>query len=257
MKTLLATKGKMSQTFVEDTRVPTTLVKVGPCIVTFVKNEKRDGYWSVQLGYGSKRIKNTTKPLQGHLKGVITKDKTAPRFLREIKFEKEPEFKKGDIIKLEDIFKKGDLVSVTGVSKGKGFAGAIKRWGFSTGPRTHGQSDRYRAPGSIGQGTTPGRVWKGKKMAGRMGGDTVAVKNLIIVFIDTEKGEMALSGSVPGNSGGLLIITKLASGKLEELVQETPKAQVQQAEESETEEKEKEKGEKKESEPKKEETKDA
>jgi large subunit ribosomal protein L3 len=220
----------MSQTFVEETRVPVTWVKIGPCVVTQIKKTEHDGYWAIQLGFGERKTKNVTKPLQGHLRGVIKENK-APRFLREIRLEKEPEFKVGDTISLDDVFKKGDEIAVTGTSKGKGFAGVVKRWRFAGGPRTHGQSDRHRAPGSIGQGTTPGRVYKGKHMAGRMGGARVTVKNLIIVDVDKENGKIAVSGPVPGTPDGLLIVKKLASGKLEELVEEAPQVEVQQEEE--------------------------
>jgi large subunit ribosomal protein L3 len=233
LNTILGSKGKMSQTFIEGTRVPITWVKTGPCIVTQVKTTDRDGYYSVQLGFSEKRIKNITKPMQGHLKGA-TKDNKAPRFLREVRLEKEADLKVGDIVKLTDIFKKGDVVSVSGTSKGKGFAGAVKRHHFSGGPKTHGQSDRHRAPGSIGQGTTPGRVLKGKKMAGRMGSDRVTIKNLIVVDINSEKDLLAVSGPVPGIPGGLLEIKKLKSGSLEELVEEAPKV-VEQVEEPEEE----------------------
>jgi len=217
----------MSQIFVEDTRVPVTFLKVGPCLVTQIKNKEKDGYWAVQLGFGEKKIRKLTKPLRGHLKGVI-KHGTAPLILREVRLKEEPQVKVGDIIKVDDIFKKGDLVSVTAISKGKGFAGVVKRFGFAMGPRTHGQSDRLRAPGAIGQGTTPGRVWKGKKMAGRMGQERVTVKNLIIVDLDSQNNKIAVSGPVPGNKEGLVIIRKLASAKLAELVQETPEVVAQE-----------------------------
>jgi len=224
----------MSQTFVGDTRVPLTVVKVGPMVVTHIKREEKDGYWGVQVGFGEKREKNTSKQLQGHLKKV-SKDKKYPRFIREIKFEKEPKFKVGDQIQVSEILKKGDVVEVTGVSKGKGFAGVIKRWGFAGGPRTHGQSDRQRAPGSIGQGTDPGRVWKGKKMPGRMGTDTVTIKNLIVVDID--ENELKVSGPVPGAPKGLLIITKIKSGKLSDLDEKKPEVEMQKEVEEEGEEK--------------------
>ncbi len=219
----------MSQAFVKGTRVPVTLVKTGPCIVTQVKKSEKDGYWAVQLGFGEKRIKNVTKPLQGHLKGAI-KGKKAPAFLREVIFDKEPDYKTGDIVTVDKVLKKGDLVSVAGKSKGKGFAGVVKRWGFAGGPRTHGQSDRLRAPGSIGQGTTPGRVHKGKKMAGRMGNQQVTIKNLIVVDVNNDTGEVALSGPIPGIPGGLVVIKKLASGKLEELVTEAPQQKIVEGE---------------------------
>ena len=118
----------------------------------------------------------------------------------------------GELIKASDVVRPGDLVKVTGVSKGKGFAGGVKRWGFAGGPKTHGQSDRLRAPGSIGQGTTPGRVYKGKKMAGRMGGEQVSVKNLTVLKVE-ENGDIWLSGPVPGFQSGLLQITKIGEDK--------------------------------------------
>ena len=231
LNTLLGSKGNISQTYVEGTRVTVSRLLVGPCIVTQIKTQDKDGYWAVQLGFGKKRIKNASKALIGHLRGVI-KEKYTPRFLREVRLEDKPDFKVGDEIKISDVFRKGDLVNVSGISKGKGFAGVVKRWHFAGGPKTHGQSDRLRAPGSIGQGTTPGRVLKGKKMAGRMGGERKTIKNLIVVDVDSEKGELLVSGPVPGKSSGLLIITKTASGKLEELIEETPQVQVQQGEES-------------------------
>ncbi len=221
INTLLGSKQHMSQAFVEGTRVPVTWIKTGPCIVTQVKTVEKDGYWSVQLGFAEKRVKNVTKPLKGHLKGAI-KDNKAPRFLREVRLETESDLKVGDIVKLTQIFRKGDVVSVAGTSKGKGFAGVVKRHHFAGGPKTHGQSDRHRAPGSIGQGTTPGRVLKNKKMAGRMGSDRVTVKNLIVVDINPEKELIAVSGPVPGVPGGLLEIKKLKSGSLEDLVEEVP-----------------------------------
>jgi large subunit ribosomal protein L3 len=242
LNTILGSKGKMGQTFVEGTRVPVTWIKAGPCIVTHIKNEQKDGYWAVQLGFGQKRIKNVTKPLQGHLRKVLQEQSTKnkeqkqnkfPRFLREVRLDKEPEFKVGDEITASKIFKRGDVVVVTGTSKGKGFAGVVKRWGFAGGPKTHGQSDRQRAPGSIGQGTTPGRVYKGKKMAGRMGGETVSVKNLIVVEVRNEDSMVALSGPVPGIPGGLLKIKKIKEGSLEELVEEVPQVEFQQGEEPE------------------------
>jgi len=230
LNTLLGTKDKMEAAFVGTTRVPLTWVKMTPCVVTQVKSQDQDGYWAIQLGFGERKSKNISKQLQGHLKGAI-KDKKAPLFLREIRLSEAPDMKVGDIVKITDVFKKGDVIKVTGTSKGKGFAGVVKRWGFAGGPRTHGQSDRERAPGSIGQGTTPGRVYKGKKMAGRMGGQKVSVSNLTVVDINSQNNMMAVSGAVPGRSGGLLIIKKLASGSLEELEEEAPEVVVQEVEE--------------------------
>lgn len=226
LDTLLGNKKQMGQTFIQGTRVPVTWVKAGPCVVTQVKKEDTDGYWAVQLGFGEKRIKNVTQSLKGHLRAAYKDKKTAARFLREVRLAEKPKFKVGDVFSVSDIFKKGDVVSVTAISKGKGFAGVVKRWGFAGGPRTHGQSDRLRAPGSIGQGTSPGRVHKGKKMPGRMGTNRVTIKNLTVVNVDSEAGELAVSGPIPGFLGSLLIIQKLASGKLENLVKEAPQVQV-------------------------------
>ena len=244
LNTLLGQKKNMSQTFVGDTRVPVTYVKLGPCIVTGIKTKERDGYWAVQIGFGEKSLGKVTKPVRGHLKpalkNLLKGEKKLPRYLREVRLDKEPDVKVGDIIKVSDVFKKGDLVMVTGVSKGKGFAGVIKRWGFAGGPRTHGQSDRQRSPGSIGQGTTPGRVHKGKKMPGRMGSDRGSVKNLLVVAINPEENEIALSGPIPGSRNSLVVIKKIGAGKLSDLIEETPQVQVQKEVEGEGETEEKE-----------------
>lgn len=207
----------MSQTFVEETRVPVTVIKTGPSIVTQIKSEEKDGYSAIQLGFGEKRIKNITKQLQGHLKGAI-KEKKAPRFLREVRIKADELIKVGDMINPTDVLKPGDLVSVTATSKGKGFAGVVKRHKFAGGPKTHGQSNRPRSPGSIGQGTTPGRIWKGKRMAGRMGSETITIKNLTVVSVDNEKNELVVSGPVPGAPGAFIIVKKLSEGKLSDLV---------------------------------------
>lgn len=191
----------MDQIFVDGVRHPVTRVKAGPCVVTQLRGSK------AQIGLGERKLKNTTKPMQGHLKSFIKENK-APRYLQEIKVQ-EGDLKVGDTIKASDIFLAKDTVSVTGTSKGKGFAGGVKRWGFAGGPRTHGQSDRLRAPGSIGQGTTPGRVLKGKHMAGRMGNETKTIKNLEVLGVDTETNEILISGPVPGSVGGLITVRRL------------------------------------------------
>jgi len=219
INTILGSKGVSSQTFIEGFRIPVTKVAAGPCVVTQIKKMEPDGYWAIQLGFSSKRAKNTSKPLQGHLK-TTSKDQKFSRYIREIRVEKEPESKVGDMIVASDIFKPGDVVAVTGISKGKGFAGVVKKHHFRGGPRTHGQSDRERAPGSIGQTTTPGRVYKGKKMAGRMGGIQSTIKNLHIISVNAESGEVEISGQVPGNSGSLISIKKIKSGSLKELEHE-------------------------------------
>ena len=206
VNTILATKKDMGQAFYQGRRTPVTRLVAGPCVVTQVKTIDRDGYWAIQIGFGSRKLKNTPKPIQGHLKAALKDEKRAVRYLKEVKFDDRPEVKVGDEIKLTDVLAVGDTVTVTGVSKGKGFAGGMKRWGFKGGPRTHGQSDRARAVGSIGQGTTPGRVHKGKKMPGRMGTNQVTVKGLKVLDINQEKNEVSISGPVPGPTRGLIVI---------------------------------------------------
>ncbi len=211
----------MTQAFYENKRVPVSVVSVAPNVVSQVLDKKKHGYWGVQIAAGSKKAKNTSKPLQGHLKKSQTPDsklQTFPRYLKEVRLNGEPEEKVGDVIQVHNVFSEGDVVQVTGISKGKGFAGGVKRWGFAGGPRTHGQSDRHRAPGSIGQGTDPGRVHKGKKMAGRMGGEKVTVKNLKVLFVDSDKNEIHLSGPVPGSPKSLLIIKKLIKAEKENVL---------------------------------------
>ena len=223
VKTILGSKGKMGQTYVSGTRVPVTSISINPSVVTQVKTSEKDGYWGIQLGFGNRRIKSTSKPLQGHLKKTQNsklKTQNLPKFLKEIRLESQAEVKVGDQIKASDIFKVGDKIAVKGVSKGKGFAGVVKRWHFAGGPKTHGQSDRQRSPGSIGTTTTPGRVLKGKHMAGRMGGDGVTIKNLHVISIDLDKNEMFVSGAIPGKFGDLLRITKISEGSLKDLEHE-------------------------------------
>lgn len=229
INTILGSKGVCSQTFIEGMRIPVTKVVAGPCVVTQIKKEDKDGYWAIQIGFSSRREKNTSKSLQGHLKET-SKDKIYPRFLQEIRVEKEPEVKVGDIVNASEIFNKGDVVEVSGISKGKGFAGVVKKWHFRGGPRTHGQSDRERAPGSIGQTTTPGRVYKGKKMAGRMGGVQVTIKNLHVIDVNPETNEIEISGQIPGTTGSLVRIKKIKAGSLKDLEKETVAQVVEGAE---------------------------
>lgn len=211
INTLLGQKQSMSQHFVDGSRTPVTLVKVGPCVVTQVKTHDKDTYNAVQLGFGSRSIKNIKKPLQGHLKGAVKSEdnkKTAPHFLREVRTDEVGDLKVGQSVNLPDVFSEGDTVTVTGVSKGKGFAGVVKRWKFSGARKTHGMHGHLREPGSIGQGTTPGRVRKGKKMGGRMGTDTITVTNLKVVSVNADTNEMAISGTIPGHRGTNLVITR-------------------------------------------------
>lgn len=211
---ILGTKIDQSCTFLPSgKRIPVTHILVGPCWIIDVKTVDKDGYNAIQLGFGSRRTKTLTNPELGHLKKAGL-EKNPPRFLREIRIDNQVsfdsrQFKPGTMIKVADVCKAGDVVQMTGTSKGKGFAGVVKRHHFAGGPRTHGQSDRERAPGAIGQTTTPGRVYKGKRMAGRMGGEKVTIKNLEVVGIDGEKNILTVSGLVPGGRNSLLIIKKL------------------------------------------------
>lgn len=197
MKGILGIKVRSTQLFSEEgKRLPITEVKAGPCVVVQIKQDEKDGYKAVKVGIGEKKAR---------IKGATKK---APLFIKEIRTDDVSNFKVGSELKVNEIFKVGEEVKVTGWSKGKGFAGVVKRWHFKGGPRTHGQSDRERAPGSIGQTTTPGRVFKGKKMAGHMGLDRVTVKGLKIVAIDEKNSVLSVSGLLPGAPGGLLLITK-------------------------------------------------
>ncbi len=195
-------------TYFEDTgdAVPCTVIEAGPCVVTQIKTKEKDGYDSVQFGFGVKKEKNVSKPYIGQ----FAKLKIAPpRFLKEITEFPTDGIKEGEVIKC-DIFKQGDIVKVTGISKGKGFQGVMKRHGFGGGQRTHGQSDRQRAPGSIGASSYPSRVFKGQRMAGRTGGKQVTVRNLKIVKIIPDSNLMLVKGAVPGAKTGFLEIYKNA-----------------------------------------------
>lgn len=187
-------------------RAGVTQVIVTPNFVTQLKtSDGNDGYTAAQIATGSK--KSVRKPQMGHFAKA-----NAPqtlRYVKEIRSDDTSDLSLGQEIKISDIFKVGDIVRVTGVSKGKGFQGGVKRHGFHGGPKTHGQSDRHRAPGSIGSGTTPGRVLKGKKMAGHMGSETASVRNLEIIGIDKKTNIMSIKGGIPGPIGGLVSITRL------------------------------------------------
>ncbi len=182
-----------------------TVIETGPCYVTQIKSKDTDGYTAIQVGYGEKNEKHITKPLKGH----FAKAKVSPAvLLKEFRdLESEEPLKPGDTLKL-DAFTAGDTVSVTGVSKGKGFSGVIKRHNFRGGPKTHGQSDRLRAPGSIGSSSYPSRVYKGMRMAGQMGGKTVTVKGLQVLKVDPENNILIIKGAVPGANKGIVLIRK-------------------------------------------------
>ncbi|HZJ18230.1 MAG TPA: 50S ribosomal protein L3 [Patescibacteria group bacterium] len=198
-------KNDQTQGFLEDgRRIPITIVSSLGNKVLQIKTLEKDGYNAIQIGFGTKKKAN--KALGGHSKKAGLKE--TPRFFREIKLADAPEIELGVEINISEILEPGDMVNVTGISKGKGFAGGVKRYHFKGGPRTHGQSDRERAPGSIGQTTTPGRVYKGKKMAGRMGNEQVTVKNLEVIEIK-EDGTILLKGLVPGVKNSLIIVKKI------------------------------------------------
>ncbi len=197
-------------------RVGATMVEIKPNLVAQVKTaEGKDGYDALQLGYGTK--KSVKKPQLGHVKaaGLDAKVRwfrevpTSPRLRGVSGDEVGEDLKPGTEIKLDQVFSIGDAVKVTGNSKGKGFQGGVRRHGFHGGPKTHGQSDRLRAPGAIGSGTTPGRVYKGKKMAGHMGTTQASVKNLEVVGLDKTSNLLVIKGAIPGSIGSLVIVTKL------------------------------------------------
>lgn len=214
---LIGKKVEMTQTFDEHGRViPVTKIRISPNFVIQIKQTDKDGYASVQLG--SEKKKKTTKPLLGHTKKAGLE--FVPKYIREIEFD--GELKSGQEITLDQVFKQGVLVDITGVSKGKGFAGVVKRWGFAGGPRTHGQSDRERHAGSIGATTTPGRVFKGMKMAGHLGNRQVTVRGLEIVKVDKDSGELWVRGSVPGPNSSMVVIRKSKKKKQAYHELETP-----------------------------------
>ena len=201
-KAILGKKLGMTQLFGEDgVLIPVTVIEAGPCRVIQKKTAETDGYDAVQVGFCEKKEKHTTKPLQGHFKKAGT---GYMKYLKEFKLENAAEMNVGDEIKA-DVFAEGDSVDVTGISKGKGFAGTIKRWGTHRGPMTHG-SGYHRGPGSMGACSTPSRVMKGKKLAGHLGVEKVTIQNLSIVKIDAEKNILAIRGAVPGPKGGLVVI---------------------------------------------------
>jgi large subunit ribosomal protein L3 len=203
MTGILGKKVGMTQLFDEKGEViPVTVIEAGPCFVTQVKTEEHDGYRAVQLGFEETKIKKLTKGQQGHLKN---NDLPMLRHLRELRVKGDQDFEIGQRITV-DIFEVGGRVDVVGKSKGRGFAGTVKRHGFHRQPKTHGQSDRERAPGSIGATTGTGRVFKGKRMPGRMGNERVTSENLLVALVDPERNLLAVRGSVPGPRGGLVLV---------------------------------------------------
>jgi large subunit ribosomal protein L3 len=220
VKGLLGTKLGMTQVFDDEGNVtPVTVLQAGPCYVTQVKTAESDGYDAVQLGYEEIKEKRLSRGQRGHL-GLLNVDKQHPRrkknrgigalrFLREIRTGKAGDLRVGQTLTVEQ-FQPGDRVDVTGKSKGRGFAGVVKRYGFGGGIKTHGQSDRHRATGSIGATSGTAHVFKGKKMPGRMGNQRLTAQNLEVMSVDAERNLIAVKGSVPGPKGGFVVLQEAA-----------------------------------------------
>ena len=202
LKGLIGKKIGMTQIFVETgAALPVTLIEAGPCYVTQVRLPEKEGYAAVQLGFQEAKPKRLTSGELGHLK----KNELQPlRFLREFRI-KDAEYKVGDKLTVE-VFGVGERVDVVGTSKGKGFAGVVKRYHFAGGPKTHGASDRLRAPGSNGATTTPGRVYKGSRRPGHLGHERVTAQGLKVVLVDAERNLLGVTGAVPGSKGGMVVI---------------------------------------------------
>ena len=220
MKGLIGRKLGMTQIFTESGEaVPVTVIEAGPCYVTQVRTAENDGYSAIQIGFEPvKKAARLSKPERGHL-GLLKADDKHPKrkslegevpavkTLRELRVKADEGYTEGQKLTVE-LFQMGERVDVVGTSKGRGFAGHVKRHGFMGGPRTHGQSDRLRRSGSIGPGTTPGKVHKNKRMAGHMGVERVTTQNLQVVLLDAERNLIGVKGPVPGANGGLVLVTE-------------------------------------------------
>lgn len=203
MKGILGKKVGMTQLFDKNgVVVPVTVIEAGPCYVTQVKTVDTDGYNAVQIGYSEVPERKLTKGQKGHL---ASSGAPNVRYLRELRYASAPNANPGDVLRA-DIFDEGELVDVTSTSKGKGFAGVVKRHGFRGGPKTHGQSDRQRAPGSRGAGTSPGHTFPGSKAPGQMGAHQVTVQNLQVALVDAERNLIAVKGAVPGPRNGVVFL---------------------------------------------------
>ena len=207
MTGLLGKKVGMTSVFDESGQViPCTVIEAGPCFVSQIKTTDRDGYEAVQLGFDEQKERLVTKPEKGHFAKANIKP---VRFVREFRGNGVSEVQPGQQIKVDTVFTKGDVVSVIGTSKGRGFQGVVKRHHFGGGFRTHGQSDRERAPGSVGSSSHPSRVFKGMRMAGRMGGTRITVRNLKVVGVIADSNLLLLKGSIPGAVNGYVEIHKI------------------------------------------------
>src|SRR4030095_2526053 len=202
MKGLIGKKIGMTSVFADDgTSISCTLIEAGPCYITAVKTIENDGYSAVQLGFQERKEKRLAK---AQAKNFKKKKLPVLRYLKEVRdFENIAELKVGDVLKA-DLFRTGETIKVTGISKGKGFQGVVKRHGFGGGSKTHGQSDRQRAPGSIGASSYPSRVFKGQRMAGRTGGTKITVRNLKIVKVIPESNLLLVKGAIPGAASGIV-----------------------------------------------------
>lgn len=205
VKAFIGKKLNMTQVFDSHGRsVPVTVVSAKANLVTAIKDKEKDSYEAIQMGFGAK--KKVGKSLSGHLKKALKKNDLAPRVLKEVGFA--DDVKVGQRIKIEEVFSTGNMIDAVGVSIGKGFAGVVKRHGFRGGPKTHGQSDRHRAPGSIGATTTPGRVFKGLRMAGHMGNVQISVRGLEVIKINPEEETILIKGAIPGPKGSVILLKK-------------------------------------------------
>jgi len=203
---IIGRKIGMTQLFQESGEaMAVTAIQAGPSVVTQIKSRDRDGYDAIQVGFIENKVKQSqlSSPEKGHLRGLEN-----VRYLREFRTDDISSVKSGDKVDV-GFLKQGDLINVTGFSKGRGFAGVVKRYHFAGGPKTHGQTDRHRAPGSIGATTFPGRVFKGKRMAGHMGNKRITARNLKVIQADPERNLLLVKGAVPGANRGLLIIEKV------------------------------------------------
>lgn len=210
MNTILGEKLGMTQIFDAQSRaVPVTVIKAGPCHVVQVKEPDADGYSAIQIAFGDIKAKQVNKPTQGH----YAKAGVEPaRYLVEVRVDDPSAYQVGQKIVVSDVLEEGKLADVTGLSKGKGFQGVMRRHNFSGQGAAHGNHKKHRAPGSIGACATPSRVFKGMRMAGRMGGDQVTTLNLLIVGVDTERNLLMLRGAVPGANGSMVLIREAVKG---------------------------------------------
>lgn len=231
MDSILGIKTEQSQRFLENgRRIPVTKVRVDDNYIVSLQTTEKNGYSSVQIGMG--QIKHPTKATAGHAKKANLQ--FSPRTLKEVRLTENPaEDLLGSVIALETVFAPGDTVSVTGVSKGKGFAGVVKRYNFRGGPRTHGQSNRERHPGSIGAGTTPGRVYKGKRMAGHKGVEQITIKNMTVVEVNPEEKTILIDGLLPGSVNSVVMVKKIGTDKKYVPLQKSPEQLAKETEEAE------------------------